>query len=116
MSREIVERYFAALETGDAETIGETLADDVLIWRPAGEIRGRAAAVEHFAGLFRKWPDTRFRLLRHLEGTESTAFEWEWKATGGKGPFRIFGVDWMESEAGKIRVLRFYYDPAPLAD
>ena len=115
MSLEIVKRYFAALKTRSAETIGETFHDDIDIWGPLGETRGKAEAVEHFAGLYDKLPDTTFTMLASLsDGTNRAAVEWEWRATGPKGPLRIVGVDWMEFADGKIRVLKFYYDPAAL--
>ena len=116
MSRQIVDRYFAALKTRDVEKIAETFHPEITTVDPlAGTAQGRETARQAFADLYRQMPDALFELVRHgAIDDRAGAVEWLWTATLPSGSLRIPGVDWMEFQDGKIRVLKFYYDPSPL--
>lgn len=115
MSREIATRYFELLKTRNAERVAETFHPDIVSEDPlAGRTEGRAAVTAAFAQLFQQMPDVSFEPKNFAIDGNKGAVEWLWTATIPNGRLEIPGMDWMEFEAAKIRVIKFYYDAEPL--
>ena len=67
------------------------------------EVAGRAAVLEHIAGIFQRWPDMRFSSRRLYLGDEVCVSEWTASATAPDGRrLEWDGVDVMPIEGGRI--------------
>ena len=115
MSQEIAKRYFDAIATRDVAKIAETFHPDIVSIDPlAGTISGKDAVVAQFAALYQQMPDALFESKSFSHDGRAT--EWVWTASLPVGKLEIPGVDIMDFADGKIRQIRFYYDPSALKE
>ena len=115
MSQQIARRYFEAIATRDVNKIALTFHPDIVSIDPlAGTIRGKDAVVAQFKSLYEQMPDALFEPKSVSQDGRAT--EWMWTASLPVGRLEIAGVDIMEFADGKIRQIRFYYDPSPLKE
>lgn len=113
MSQQIARRYFDAIATRDVAKIAETFHPDIVSIDPlAGTVQGKDAVIAQFTALYQQLPDTLFEPKSFSQDGRAT--EWVWTATLPTGKLEIPGVDIMDFADGKIRQIRFYYDPGVL--
>jgi steroid delta-isomerase-like uncharacterized protein len=101
----LIERYNAAWNAHDVETISSLHTDDIVFANhTAGETAaGRDVVARHIAGIFERWPDLSFR-ARRLYASESHAV-CEWTATGTASDGRRLewdGVDIVSCRDGRV--------------
>jgi steroid delta-isomerase-like uncharacterized protein len=103
--RDLIERYNQAWNDHDLEAAAALHAPDVVFhnYSTAERVEGAGAVEEHIAGIFRSYPDIRFR-SRRLYAREGLVVS-EWTATATKDGRKLEwdGVDVFPIENGLIK-------------
>lgn len=122
--REMIERYNAAWNAHDVETIVSMHAPDVVFHNhTAGERAVGDEVRDHIAGIFDGWPDLRFETVRLYVGEGLVTQEWRAYATHSKtikrGDIEVpatgrtiewEGVDLIPTEGGLVKRKDVYSD------
>jgi ketosteroid isomerase-like protein len=107
---EIVQSYFNAIATGDFDTVGNLLADEVIWHQPgqgiqSGAYHGKGAVFAHL-GNFMKWSNGTFAIDEISYVTENgdlVAADIHFKAEKGDAKLSMKGVDLLRIEDNKIK-------------
>jgi steroid delta-isomerase len=110
--------YAEAISAVDVDRYVDTFADDVVAYEPVGTdaLIGKAGVRQFFentANLFAKI-DFKFTFVETIG--DEIALKWQANGTGKNSQNVSFeGIDiWNLSQAGKIKTLRAYWNPAPV--
>lgn len=116
--QDTVSRFYAAICAFDVEAWLDNFSPDAESHDPVGApvLRGHAALRDFFTGLAAMMESIDMRAERTFISGDSAAVKWRGAGTGKNGAtFRFEGIEVFEFDAaGRIRVLRAYWDPAPL--
>lgn len=107
---EIVQSYFNAIATGDFDTVGSLLAEDVIWHQPgqgiqSGTYNGKGAVFTHL-GNFMKWSNGTFAIDEIAYITQNgdlVAADIHFKAEKGDTKLSMKGVDLLRIEDDKIK-------------
>ena len=103
--RELIERYNAAWNAQDLQTIHELHDPEIVFHNHTADERAQGAAVvrEHIAQIFRNNPDIRFRGRRLYVNEGLVVNEWTATATRDGKTLEWDGIDVFPIEDGKIK-------------
>jgi len=117
---DVVHRYFAACETGDAGVLRDTLSDDVVHYFLPNRfppIRGAEHLVRHWCK-FHRLLAPRWRIDHAIARDDEVVSEWScvWTPPGSDRPVMMRGTEWYMLASGRIREIRAYLIDDPSRD
>ena len=107
-SHELVDRYFAACSSGDADAVTACFHDDAVVYDTNHPpVRGAAAIGEFYAKARSRWEGAVWRVDTFVDGPEHCASEWSMEAPSAAAVLR--GSEHYEIRDGLIAEIRQYW-------
>lgn len=114
MSRELLERYFAACSKGWVDDVTDCFTEDAVIYDTNhAPVVGREAIGRFWEKIAATWSGATWELHTYLGGDERAATEWSMHGQAGGCPFTVRGSEHYDFVDGRIAQIRQYwtFDP-----
>lgn len=108
--RQLVESYFAACTTGDADAIARHFCDDATIYDLNHDpVEGAATIGDFFVRVRERWLGASWEVNTYVGDGEVAAIEWTMWGSSREGPFAVRGSEHYEFRGDAIAQIRQYW-------
>ena len=125
-NEKVVREMVDAVNRHDVEAFLEYCADDVVaIYSSLNRYEGKEEWGRDLAHEWETVPDTNLRIMSMISGGNTVVLEWYWKGTitgdyhgipATNKTYEAPGVWIIEFEKGKVKLVKYYWNPALMSD